>query len=309
MSRHPSSSFHSLHGCVIVIACAATMVVASPAHAGIGDMVRKAKDKATQATEQKTAKPKTEAATPESDGEVQFDDVVLELTADRIDHIVATCKAAGDVAAGRPALVDKLNKATEEHNAFSEKHWPAIQEQRNKRDEVESCYHDGYRAAQDRKSEEYQKKALTDPAIREKFTRAAAEHNAAAARGDSTAIQRLQAVLAEEIMLSKEDSAAVRRKCAPMPPRLPAEDQMDAMEKSIASIEASIREIDEKIAAAQAKTGGLTRSQWAMAMERIQLFLSHSSDSSWKPPASQYSPAEAEAIGKNSRALKACFGS
>jgi len=57
-----------------------------------------------------------------------------------------------------------------------------------------------------------------DPALRDKYAKLAMQYNAAAAQGDSTAIQTMQDAMAEEVLPSKEDSAKVWKDCGQMPP-------------------------------------------------------------------------------------------
>jgi len=308
MSHPPScSAWNRLPSHALLITTIAFLVLASPARAGIGDLVKKAKDKAAKAVGQEA-----EPEAPADEGKVEYDDVVLELTSDRIERILAAFKTASEVSAGRPPLVERLNKANDERNAVLDKHWEAIQAVRMKRSEVETCCHDGYQAAQDRRTEEYREKALTDPVIREKFTRAAQENNAAAARGDSAAIKRIMQVLHEATAPTRDDSLKVRSACGPTPPRLGSEDRLDALDKEIAALEEKIRQLDMKVAEAQAKEGGLDEAQWAMALERIQMYLSmrrsKSSSSSSKSLARLFSEAEIGALEKHLEQLRAALG-
>src|SRR5207247_7080460 len=102
---HPlPSAFLNRRGCAIAITLIAAIVSATPSRAGLGSLVKKAKEKAAQAAGQQAApKPSADA------GKVEFDSVVLELTNDRIEHILGAFKAASAAARGRPALLEKLN--------------------------------------------------------------------------------------------------------------------------------------------------------------------------------------------------------
>jgi hypothetical protein len=215
------------------------------------------------------------AAAPADQGKVEFDDVILELNSTRVEHILAAFHAAKAAGAGRPALVEKLYKANEDRGALMDKEGDKIQATRNKRSDVEACRHEGYQEAQDRRTEEYKARALTDPALLQKFQRAAAENNAAAAKGDSAALQRVMQVMHDEIAPTREDTLKVQQKCGSLPGKLPAEEKLEAFDKQIASYEEQIRQIDDKVADAQDKQGGMDRQQWAMAVERITMYLYH----------------------------------
>ena len=305
MSCRPSASAReTIRRRALAIACVAAIVAAVPAHAGFGDLLKKAKEKATAATGQKT-EPENSAATAKP----VFDAVTVELTPDRVEHIVASFKAASAASAGRSDVLAKLNQANNDRAALWEKNSEAITEVREKRDEIRICLHDGYQEARDRRAQEYSQKALTDPAIREKFTRAAQEYNAAAARGDSAAIQKLQQMMVETVFASHDDSVEVQQKCGPVPPPLPAEGKLEALDKQIAALQEEIRKIDEKVADAQAQQGGLDRQQFAMALERIQMYLTwRRSHTTVKSKPAGFTPAEIEAMEKHLEELRAALG-
>jgi hypothetical protein len=277
----PLSIRSALRDVAVVVACLVAMAVASPANAGLGGLVKKAKDKAAQAVDKKAESPDESpdaAATAHPRGKLVFDDIMVELTEARVSHIIAAVEASAAITAGRPALVEKVEKLMQERHALEDKHGDAMRELRSKRGDVEVCLHDGYGEARDRRSAEYQQKALTDPAIREKFTRAAQQYNAAAARGDTTARQKLNEILMSAILPTREDSAAVEQKCGPVPPPSPAETQASALDKQITSTEEQIRDMDKKAADAQAKKVGLSEGQLAMALERIKMYLAWRKD-------------------------------
>lgn len=251
----------------VLIAALIGLAVASPASAGIGNPIRKMKETIGKAAEQKAA-PDTPAK--DSAGPPVFDDVTVELTDARVGSILDAFHKAQKITAGRSALVAKRDKVGDDRSKLMDKEEEKIRELRNKRDEVDLCYHDGYNEAQNRKTEEYTKRALSDPALRDKFAKAAQQYNAAAAKGDSTAIQKLQDILHGEILISSEDSAAIRKSCGPMPPKSGAEVRLEQLDQEIASLNEQIRAMDEKVAD---ESAGLNRAQWGMALERIQMYL------------------------------------
>jgi hypothetical protein len=243
------------------------LALASPAAEARIGIPKKVKDTVSKSAEKK--------ASPQAAEEpVVFDEVILELTEARLADILATCERIKQVSAPRPALVAKLDKANEERSKHLEKHEAKMQSLRDKRSEVESCRQEKIEVIRERKTQEYSQRALSDPALRDKYMKAAAEYNAAAAKGDSTATQKLYEVMYSEILPTKEDSARVAQECGPIPPVSPEEKKMDALDKEIAGTQQQIQDLDKKIAAAQAsEKGALTREQWGMAVERIQMFL------------------------------------
>ncbi|MGE5177038.1 MAG: hypothetical protein ACM3JJ_11775, partial [Hyphomicrobiales bacterium] len=236
-------------------------VLSAPhAEAGIGNPIKKAKEKLGKAAEKATGQSSDQDDA--ANAEVVFDDATVELTEARITKILAGFDAVRKEGAGRPALVEKRNKLADERGKLEEKEGEKVRELQRKRGDIEVCYNDGYHEARDRKEQEYAQRALTDPALREKFTKIAQENNAAAARGDSAAIARANAAMFAEILPSAEDSAAVRKACGPLPPPSPAEVKLDALGKQVDDVDGQIRDIDDRIAKAQADNGGLTPEQW-----------------------------------------------
>lgn len=269
----PRSIPSALRGVAVMVACLVTVAVASPADAGLGGLVKKAKDKAAQAVDKKDGSP-AEATPSRPPGKIEFGDIMVELTEERVGRIVAAIEASSAISSGRPALVAKVEKLMQERNALEDKQGDAMRALRNQRDDVHGCLQAGYQQAQDRRASEYAQKAMTaDPAMREKLSRAAQEYNAAAARGDTTAQRKLNEVVLSAMLPTREDSAAVENKCGPVPPPSPAEAQASALEKQITGTEEQIRDTDKKAADAASKKAGLREGQYAMALERIKMYL------------------------------------
>ena len=290
MTNRPGAFPRLTLGAAAFVAIAALLATTAPARAGIGNPLKKVKEKIAQ----KAAPSQPQAITNDT---VVFDDVTLELTDERIGKIVGTFKAAKAAGAGRQAAVDKLNKASQQKSDLWDKHGESIMELQRKRDEINGCLHDGYREAQDKLTQEYAQKALTDPAIREKFTKAAMEHNAAAAKGDTAAIRKLNETIFSETIINHEDSVAVQMKCGTPPPPTPQETQIAALDKEIAAHNEEIRAIDMKVAEAQSKEGGMTRDQFAMANERLQMYSAWKKSKS-KQPVRGFTDEEIKAIEK-----------
>jgi hypothetical protein len=289
----------------ILAACALfLLVLASPASAARIGIPKKVKDTVSKSAEQK-ASPQAQAA----EEQVVFDDLILELTEERIGAVLAACGRVAAVSGGRPPLVARLDKANEERSKLFDKYEEKIRNDQNKRDEVEGCRHQELSAIRDRKMQEYSQRALTDPALRDKYAKLAMQYNAAAAQGDSTAIQTMQDAMAEEVLPSKEDSAKVWKDCGTMPPVSAEEKKLDAFDKEIASLNEQIRAIDQKIAAEQSsEKGAFTREQWAMAIERIQMYVSAKKQKR-KDASRGYSDAEVQAMDKHLEELShaACW--
>ena len=156
MRRRAVASIHRHVRPVFLAAALLVMsvVASAPAGAGLGDFVKKAKQKVTQAV----------APEPAAEAAPEFDDVTVELTAERLDRILVPYRAAEAAGSGRTELVEKLRALSDERDRIWEKDGEKIRDTQQKRGDVESCYHDGYVAAKERRTQEYASKATSDPA-------------------------------------------------------------------------------------------------------------------------------------------------
>ena len=253
---------------LLVLGFAVLFVTAAPAHARIGNPIKKAKEKL-----QKAVRP--DAATPDAAGDnVTFDNVTLELTNERVEGVIAVFMKAKEAGAGRSELVQQREAKAAEGSKLEDKEGDAMRKLRNKRMDVEECYSEGYHKAAEAKAQEFaQRTASGDPKLLEKYAKIAQQNNAAVRAGDSTATARAQGGILEEYLPSSEDSAAVRKSCGPIPPKSPAEVRAEQIEKETAALDEKIRQIDERIAKAQAKDAKMTDQQWSVALERVQMYM------------------------------------
>jgi len=240
-------------------------VFAPSANARIGNPMKKAKEKL-----QKAAGLGDQEQTPEGD-DVVFDNVMVELTDERVVKIVATFQKYQAENAARQELTDKYNQKDQERNEFKGKNEEASQKLRDKRAEVEACYHEHYRNITERKARELAENPM-DPQRLARNAKLAQENNAAAAKGDSAAIARMQNALNSDFLPSKEDSVQVRTACGTPPPKSAAERRLEQLDQEAADQLEQIRAFDERIAKAQAKEGLLTSQQWSVAIERVHLY-------------------------------------
>ena len=281
--------------CTLLLIFSLPLAMAAPAQAGFGDLVKKAKDKATKKAEA------PEEATP-GEEEVVFDSMVLELTDQRLGGVINACKKAHAVIEGRKPLVARAEQTNAARGAHLEKHEDKIRDLQNKRGDIESCRQGGYHQMYDRRMKEYADKALTDPTIREKFTRIAAENNAAAMRGDSTAIKRAQDAMLAVMLPTREDTLEVQRKCGPLPPQSAAEATLAQLDADHEAANEKLRDYDKKSTQAQAKDSGMNEEQFAVALERIRNYLAWRGDKKYKGRG--FSEEEIEAIEKRLAEIK-----
>ena len=269
---------------------------------GLGKLKKSAENEAAKAagvSDEKAA----------GDNTVVFDKVVLELTDARIEQILKTYDATMAARAGRPALVDKLNKTQDARAKHMDKYGNEMQAVRQKRDEAELCRNDGLEEMKSQKMKEYSQTALSDPALRDKYMKIAQQYNAAAASGDAAAIKSAQNAMLQVVMPTKEDTLDVYKKCPAVPAPLPSETKLGELDKEIASLSGEIQKIDENVAEAQAEQGEMTSQQFGMATERIQMYLSWRQSKSYSKSATRgFTNQEIEAIEKYLEKLRAAMG-
>jgi hypothetical protein len=245
------------------------------AHAGLGDLLKKAKDKATQITGKKAGE-KTPGADGNSDavgGKVEFTDVILELTSDRLDQFLAGMKAGGSNAAERSALVAEKEKLDREQDALIAKNGSAIDESRSKRIKAEDCWDSELREARSTRSEEMRQKLAADPAAREKMMHIAQRMSQAQAKGDTAGMNQARREMEAMGAPTHADSVATGQKCGPIPPLHPAAAQVDKLRGQTSQIEERIRDMDKKLESARSKASGMDAAQFAMVQERVQMYL------------------------------------
>lgn len=268
---------------------------------GVGGLAKKAKDKAAKAAGVK----KDEGEPAIDNSTVVFDEQTLELTLERIDTMISTYKAAGAAVGGRQAIVDQYEKANSERGDYWQKEGETIMETQRKRDEVNTCRGDAIRAMVDAKMKDYSQKALTDPAIRDKYMKIAMQYNAAAAKGDSAAIANAQSAMMDVMMPSHADSVEAMKKCPPFPAELASERKVAAMDKRLAELSDQVRKFDEKISQAQAQHGNMTREQFATAAERIQMYRQWRTSKSYKASATRgFTQDEIDALEKRLKEIQ-----
>ncbi|HKQ58448.1 MAG TPA: hypothetical protein VJY35_11325 [Candidatus Eisenbacteria bacterium] len=277
-------------GCVTALA-----LVASPAGAGIRDMVKSAKDKAAKTTGDKPAAGPTIAVPT-------FDERTLELTDARVAQVLAGLKAAAPHIEQRKQVLARQEALQKEIDELNSKHGEAIGANMSKRDEVKSCLHEAIDERQKARVEE----AIRNPQAHMDTHRRVAELTAkfaeAQAKGDTALARKYQEQAAAVVAPTPEDSAAARKKCGAPPPPLPAGIQLERLNAEHGATFEQTRALDLKAMEAQ-KTSGLTEDQMAIAIHRIVFYLKNSENGT----PSGFTPAEQKALAANKGALAAAM--
>ena len=267
----------------------AVAVVASlglPFHttsAQLGGLAKKARDRIVDQQVEK----RTNNAGASSSAAPSFDDVTLELTNDRIGQIVrglTAGRAVLDGANGSPSRTSLLTRRDEANNkrvALSDQNAKAFDAYAEKRDENQRCRNNAIGALRDKRQQateqrqkEFQAKAMSDPAFREKAMATAQKIAIAQQRGDTVEMRRLMAELGGVAEDPKADSLAADRTCGREPAKPAAMVQAEQLDAEANKLSDQIRQLEEKSQATEVKESGMTERQFFMARERIEAYLS-----------------------------------
>ena len=288
------------------VAFAVIASLALPLHnasAQLGGLVKKARDKAVEQQVEK----RTNAVASNPGAPPKFDDVTLELTNERLDQIVRGLTAGRAVLDGtngspsRASLVARRDEAANKSAALSKDNSKAFDAYFGKRDENQRCRigvrdaarEKNQKAAEER-NKEFQAKAMSDPAFREKAMATAQKIAAAQQRGDTVEMRRLMAELGGVADDPKADSIAADKACGREPAKPAAMAQIEQLDTQEKILSDQIRELEEKSASTEVKESRLSDRQFYMARERIEAYLSAMK---YKSKLTGFSPAEVDALG------------
>ena len=296
----------------IVIAAVAAIATAtipvSTASAQFGGLVKKARDKAVEQQVEKQVEKRTGSpSSSRADAPPTFDEVTLELTADRVDGVIRGLTAGRAVLDGkgggpsRATLVASRDQAATKSADLSSQNAKLLNSYTNSRDEDRRCRikardisREKRQAETAKRTQEYQAKAMSDPAFREKAMAIGQKMAVAVQRGDTAEVRRLGAELGLQADDGeKVDSIAGVKACGPVPAKPAVLLQIEQLDKQANELTEQIRQLEEKSAATEVKESRLTERQFLMARERIEAYLSAMKYNS-KPGA--FSPAEIEAL-------------
>jgi hypothetical protein len=295
----------------LAVANVATIALPVPLHnaaAQLGGLARKARDKVVDQQVEKRANSVAGSSAASSGAAPRFDDVTHELTNDRIAQVLrglAAGRAVLDGANGSPSrasLIARRDDAARKSAALSDANNKTFEAYYLKRDATQRCRNDAEHTssqkrqqANEQKQKEFQAKAMSDPAFREKAMAIAQKIAVAQQRGDTTEMRRLMTELnGGAVADAKVDSVAADKACGPMPAKPAAMSQVEQLDAQANSLGDQIRTLEETSAATEVQESGLTERQFLMARERIEAYLSAMKYNS-QPRG--FSPGELTALG------------
>jgi len=157
-----------------------------------------------------------------------------------------------------------------------------VANQVEKRDASQRCRNDAIHAsrekrqqANDQRAKEFQAKAMSDPAFREKAMAVAQKMAVAQQKGDTAEVRRLMIELNGGAPESANvDSLAADKACGSPPPQPAAMVQSQKLDALATKLTEAIRQLEEQAAETEVKESKLEQRQYHMARERIEAYLS-----------------------------------
>jgi hypothetical protein len=300
------------------IAFAVIASVGLPLHiasAQIGGLVKRATKKVGEQQVEKQADKRVEPVALSSPGAApKFDDVTLELTDDRVAQIIrglSAGRAVLDGANGSPSratLVARRDDAARQSAALSDQNAKAFAAYDAKRDaamrcrnDASSAYREKYNKENEERQKEFQQKAMSDPAFRDKAMATAQKMAIAQQKGDTAELRRLMTELNGTAEAAGADSIAADKACGSLPPKPAARVQIEKLDAEANKLTDEIRKLEEQSAATEVKESGMTERQFQMARERVEAYLSAAK---YKSQPRGFSANELTAIGARRAALE-----
>jgi len=306
MPRHPKRHplpVRTLAFLALVTIAALVAGRVAPARAGIGNLLNSAKKAATGSVTQKP----DAAATPSSGHKApppRFDATVVELDDARVGKLVEALKLQGAADHQRADLQTQQGKLRDQISAINDRYGKQIDAARARRDKVQDCMRDVLRGLEEQHQKEMQQKMMSDPAAQQKMIDMAQQMAKAQRSGDTATMDRLQDQMKGMTGNTHADTLAAEQKCGPLPAPDPQQAKLDDLEHQSAKLDDQMRGVDDQLHADQQKLSGLDPAQFAMARERLQMYLDGSAGG--RDPGG-VTPDEAKAIQAHRAELEAAL--
>jgi hypothetical protein len=258
----------SLHQtAVMAFALSAVALMPKSTPAQLGGLIKK-KVAAVAAGQEQAIKPAGE--------NVAFDNIILELTPERIGKVVAGKQAGKKIATGPSgaiALREKKDALEEQLSQLRDKNSKVFDAWDVKRDAIRSCRDSVLHLAEKRITENFQMTALSDPELLQKMTDLGAAIQKAYARGDTALVRKLTMQTAAMMEPTKADSLAADRKCGSLKDAPAVVAQASSLQDQIDKLLDQIRNAEVAASKAEQEGSGLNSKQLAMACERIEYYM------------------------------------
>jgi hypothetical protein len=227
---------------------------------------------------------------------VAFNDVILELTPERVGKVIAGKKEAkrlADGPDGPAAIRNRLDALDARQAKIYEKQVDAINVWDVKRQDAERCRDSVYVIIKDQLN-------LDTPEYLQKMTQLALRYAQAQQSGDSAEMRRVQAEIKRAGEPSPADSAKAVQGCQ-LPPPPPAVQEWAAIKAEMEKVQQELDRSQQAVTAAEERTSGMNHRQLGMACERIGLYLGRAEA---KQKQAGFTSAELAALGGTIKELQ-----
>lgn len=246
---------------LLVLPLALALALPRSAEAQLGGLIKK---KVNQAT-----------AGPMVGEPVKFDNVVLEITPDRINKLIAAKRVSKQFAEGPngpQAYEAKVQSVDARQAAIYSKEVNNINALEARRADRERCLDSAFSELKDKARARTTPQSLNDPQM-QKFMQLGQQMAMAQARGDTATVNKIIAQLEKLKEPTKADSLAAWKACGPLPATpaiiqqwLDLKAQLDTLGKQKAAAEDSVRAMEKRIS-------GMDERQSAVFCERIKAYI------------------------------------
>ena len=206
---------------------------------------------------------------------VKFDNATLEITADRINKLIAAKRATKQFAAGPTgpeAYAAKMAPLDNRQVAIYTKEVDNINKWDGKRMERERCLDSAFTAIKDKANARTSAQGLNDPQM-QKFMQMSQQMAMAQARGDTAEVRKIIALLEKMKQPTRADTLAAENACGPVPVQsavikewFDLKGQIDALAKQKAAAEDSLNAMEQRLS-------GMDARQAAIFCERIKSYV------------------------------------
>lgn len=253
---------------------AATFVGATPtvAHAQFGGLIKRVK---------------RIASLPSSDAP-RFGETVVELTPTQVDAVMRGLTASIKTVSGPngvAALAQRIKASVAEEDAIKSAH-PSTERDKyvNRTSSIMECRDNALEKLNDAHESQMEGRMMSDPALGKAYAKEAESLRAAAQRHDTVAMTKAQGRMAAMMNPgARADTIAANKQCGTPPGRPAWMAQLDTLPIAREKWQNQIRDLQAKGSAAGVMASGLTGLQFAMAQERIQLYLGRAGANAAQP--------------------------
>jgi hypothetical protein len=259
------------------------LLAASPAQAQLGNLLKK---KLGQAT-----------ASAPAGQPVKFDNVILEITPDRITHLIAAKRSAkqyADGPDGPAALEDKANKLDAQQGAIYEKQVDNINDWDAKRRDYENCLDSAFTALRDQPS-------ARAPDL-QKMMQLGQAMAAAQQRGDTAEARRILGALNKAREPTRADTLAAVKACGPPPAQSAIIRQWYQLKAQLDTLVTLRTAAEDSVRLREQGISGMNGRQSAVFCERIKAFIAQLKDKQRKEYA--FTDDEIKAMTNLAQAIK-----